>query len=95
MSCSYAHAFSLFPRFSALSCACLKRPTPLDVLLVKKHPRDLLLPEESGILCTHLMVGQESGNDGCKDLTYMYDKVRICDQANCSNFRNFFAYEVS
>jgi arogenate dehydrogenase (NADP+), plant len=95
MSCSYAHSFSLFPRFSVPSCACLKRPTPLDVLLFKKHPRDLLLPEESGILCTHLMVGPESGKDGCKDLTFMYDKVRICDEANCSNFHNFFANEVS
>ena len=85
------HIHSLFPRFSVLSFACVKRPTPIDVLLVKKHPRDLLLPEESGTLCTHLMVGPESGKDGCncKDLTFMYD------EAYCSNFRNFFANKVS
>ncbi|CAI8586360.1 unnamed protein product [Vicia faba] len=83
---------------SSLPLSCLKRPTTLfvDVLSVKEHPRDLLLrvlPEESDILCTHPMFGPESGKDGWKDLTFMYDKVRIRDEDTCFNFLHVFASE--
>ncbi|KAK7276440.1 hypothetical protein RIF29_17579 [Crotalaria pallida] len=68
----------------------------VDVLSVKEHPRDLLLnvlPEESDILCTHPMFGPDSGKDGWKDLTFVYDKVRIRDEAICSSFLHIFASE--
>lgn len=53
-----------------------------------------VLPEESDILCTHPMFGPESGKNGWKDLNFMYDKVRIHDEATCSNFLHIFASEV-
>ncbi|KAI4306903.1 hypothetical protein L6164_030143 [Bauhinia variegata] len=75
----------------------LKRPTLVaDVLSVKEHPRDVLLqalPEDSDILCTHPMFGPESGKNGWKGLTFMYEKVRIRDEATCSNFLQIFASE--
>ncbi|XP_027187832.1 arogenate dehydrogenase 1, chloroplastic-like isoform X2 [Cicer arietinum] len=82
----------------SMPLACLKRQTTLfvDVLSVKEHPRDLLLqvlPEESDILCTHPMFGPDSGKNGWKDLTFMYDKVRIRDEATCSSFLHIFAEE--
>ncbi|KAK7320569.1 hypothetical protein VNO77_30176 [Canavalia gladiata] len=49
--------------------------------------------EESDILCTHPMFGPDSGKDGWNDLTFVYDKVRIRDEAICSNFLHIFASE--
>ncbi|KAL2333462.1 hypothetical protein Fmac_014675 [Flemingia macrophylla] len=76
----------------------LKRPTLfVDVLSVKEHPKDLLLrvlPEESDILCTHPMFGPVTGKNGWRDLTFMYDKVRIRDEATCSSFIQIFASEL-
>ncbi|XP_061351685.1 arogenate dehydrogenase 1, chloroplastic-like isoform X2 [Gastrolobium bilobum] len=88
---------SLSEVLSSMPLSHLKRPTLfVDVLSVKEHPRDLLLrvlPEESDILCTHPMFGPDSGKDGWKDLTFVYDKVRIRDEAICFNFLNIFASE--
>lgn len=83
---------------SSMSFGCLKKPTTLfvDVLSVKEHPRELLLrvlPEESDILCTHPMFGPESGKNGWNNLNFMYDKVRMRDEATCSNFLHIFASE--
>lgn len=67
-----------------------------DVLSVKEYPRDVLLkvlPEELDILCTHPMFGPESGKDGWKDLAFVYDKVRVRDEATCSSFLRIFANE--
>nr|XP_048325497.1 arogenate dehydrogenase 2, chloroplastic-like [Ziziphus jujuba var. spinosa] len=76
---------------------CLKRPTLFaDVLSVKEHPREVLqqvLPEESDILCTHPMFGPESGENGWKDLPFMYDRVRIRNEVTCSNFLQIFKRE--
>lgn len=41
------------------------------------------------------MFGPDSGKNGWKDLTFMYDKVRIRDEATCSSFLHIFAEEVS
>ncbi|CBI36406.3 unnamed protein product, partial [Vitis vinifera] len=52
----------------------------VDVLSVKEFPRSLfleILPEEFDILCTHPMLGPESGKKGWAGLPFMYDKVRI------------------
>ncbi|KAE9596215.1 hypothetical protein Lal_00048685 [Lupinus albus] len=68
----------------------------VDVLSVKEHPRHLLLtllPEELDILCTHPMFGPDSGKDGWKNLTFMFDKVRIRDVAICSTFLHIFETE--
>lgn len=40
------------------------------------------------------MFGPESGKDGWKDLTFMFDKVRITNEATCSSFLHIFATEV-
>ncbi|OIW04120.1 hypothetical protein TanjilG_00680 [Lupinus angustifolius] len=82
----------------SMPLARLNRSTTLfvDVLSVKEHPRHLLLSvlaEESDILCTHPMFGPVSGKDGWKDLTFMYDKVRIRDEAICSSFLHIFETE--
>nr|AFK36816.1 unknown [Lotus japonicus] len=75
----------------------LKRPTLfVDVLSVKEHPKDVLLkvlPEESDILCTHPMFGPVSGKNGWTDLTFMFDKVRIRDEATCFKYLQIFATE--
>ncbi|XP_027332969.1 arogenate dehydrogenase 1, chloroplastic-like [Abrus precatorius] len=88
---------SLSQVLSSMPLTRLKRPTLfVDVLSVKEHPRDELLrvlPEESDILCTHPMFGPESGKNGWKDLTFMYDEVRIRDEALCSNFLHIFRSE--
>ncbi|GAB4832012.1 ATP-binding cassette transporter CGR1 [Ancistrocladus abbreviatus] len=75
----------------------LKHPTLfVDVLSVKEHPRQVLLealPEDTDLLCTHPMFGPESGKDGWKDLTFMYDRVRIRDEGICSRFLKIFECE--
>lgn len=53
-----------------------------------------VLPHDSDVLCTHPMFGPESGRDGWKDLSFMYDKVRITNEAICSSFLQIFATEV-
>ncbi|KAH6837472.1 hypothetical protein C2S53_018187 [Perilla frutescens var. hirtella] len=76
---------------------CLKQPTLfVDVLSVKEYPRDLMLralPHDSDVLCTHPMFGPESGKDGWNDLSFMFDKVRIRNEATCSTFLQIFATE--
>ncbi|KAL5706949.1 arogenate dehydrogenase (NADP(+)) [Ranunculus cassubicifolius] len=72
----------------------------VDVLSVKEFPRSLfleVLPPEFDILCTHPMFGPESGKDGWKDLTFVYEKVRIGDEeariSRCDRFLNIFKQE--
>ncbi|XP_071706551.1 arogenate dehydrogenase 1, chloroplastic-like [Rutidosis leptorrhynchoides] len=76
---------------------CLKKPTLFaDVLSVKEHPKQLLLqevPEDSDLVCTHPMFGPESGKNGWKDLNFMYEKVRVRDEALCSSFLSIFESE--
>ncbi|XP_024018354.1 arogenate dehydrogenase 1, chloroplastic isoform X2 [Morus notabilis] len=76
---------------------CLKRPTLfVDVLSVKEFPKNFLLqvlPEESDLLCAHPMFGPESGKNGWKDLACMYERVRIRNEALCSNFLQIFERE--
>ncbi|PIN00970.1 Arogenate dehydrogenase (NADP(+)) [Handroanthus impetiginosus] len=88
---------SLSQVIRSLPLHCLKQPTLfVDVLSVKEHPRDLMLqvlPHDSDVLCTHPMFGPESGKDGWKDLSFMYDKVRITNEAICSSFLQIFATE--
>ncbi|XP_028093574.1 arogenate dehydrogenase 1, chloroplastic-like isoform X1 [Camellia sinensis] len=73
----------------------LKRPTLfVDVLSVKEHPKEVLLqvlPPELDLLCTHPMFGPQSGRDSWEGLNFMYDRVRIRDEAVCSSFLQIFA----
>ncbi|KAF5947793.1 hypothetical protein HYC85_013750 [Camellia sinensis] len=73
----------------------LKLPTLfVDVLSVKEHPKEVLLqvlPPELDLLCTHPMFGPESGRDSWEGLNFMYDRVRIRDEAVCSSFLQIFA----
>ncbi|XP_058183917.1 arogenate dehydrogenase 1, chloroplastic-like [Rhododendron vialii] len=75
----------------------LKRPTLfVDVLSVKEYPKQVLLqvlPPELDLLCTHPMFGPDSGRDGWKDLTFVYDRVRIRDEVVCSSFLQIFGSE--
>ncbi|KHN04797.1 arogenate dehydrogenase 1, chloroplastic-like [Glycine soja] len=88
---------SLSEVVGSMPLTSLKRPTLfVDVLSVKEHPRELLLrelPEDSDILCTHPMFGPQTANNGWADHTFMYDKVRIRDEATCSSFIQIFATE--
>ena len=47
------------------------------------------------MLCTHPMFGPESGKDGWKGLNFMYEKVRIRNEAICSSFLQIFESEVT
>lgn len=79
----------------------LKRSTLfVDVLSVKEFPRNLFLqnlPQGFDILCTHPMFGPESGKNGWKSLTFVYDKVRIGSEESrvlrCNRFLDIFAQE--
>lgn len=79
----------------------LKRSTLfVDVLSVKEFPRNLFLqnlPQDFDILCTHPMFGPESGRNGWKSLTFVYDKVRIGSEesriSRCEIFLEIFARE--
>eukprot|EP00980_Cylindrotheca_fusiformis_P007096 scaffold1489_cov194-Cylindrotheca_fusiformis.AAC.6 len=55
-------------------------PLLVDVLSVKEHPRQALLqhlPLECDILCTHPMFGPDSGKNGWRGLTFVYEKTRV------------------
>ncbi|KAK6932954.1 Prephenate dehydrogenase, nucleotide-binding domain [Dillenia turbinata] len=88
---------SLSDVIKAMPLNVLKKPTLfVDVLSVNQHPRDLLLqelPEDSDVLCTHPMFGPESGKNGWKDLAFVFDRVRIQNEALCSSFLQIFAGE--
>ncbi|OMP12109.1 Prephenate dehydrogenase [Corchorus capsularis] len=88
---------SLSDVLKSLPLHCLTRRTLfVDVLSVKEHPRNLLLQvlaEEMDVLCTHPMFGPESGKNGWKDLSFMYDKVRVRDEVTCSSFLSIFESE--
>ncbi|GJX67296.1 arogenate dehydrogenase 2, chloroplastic-like protein, partial [Tanacetum coccineum] len=57
----------------------------------------VILPKDFDILCTHPMFGPESGKNSWKDLTFVYDKVRIGNEesrvARCENFLKCFERE--
>ncbi|KAJ0102815.1 hypothetical protein Patl1_06701 [Pistacia atlantica] len=88
---------SLSQILKSLPLNFVKRPTLIaDVLSVKEYPRNVLLqvlPEEMDVLCTHPMFGPESGKDGWKDLTFVFEKVRIRDEETCSSFLQIFESE--
>jgi arogenate dehydrogenase (NADP+) len=55
-------------------------PLVVDVLSVKEHARQVMLdelPAECDVLCSHPMFGPDSGKDGWKSLTFVYEKTRI------------------
>ncbi|ESQ47523.1 hypothetical protein EUTSA_v10020287mg [Eutrema salsugineum] len=79
----------------------LKRSTLfVDVLSVKEFPRNSFLqtlPQDFDILCTHPMFGPESGKNGWKGLSFVFDKVRIGKDdrrtSRCDSFLDIFARE--
>ncbi|KAH9702725.1 prephenate/arogenate dehydrogenase domain-containing protein [Citrus sinensis] len=66
-----------------------------DVILISTSILSLseVLPEEMDVLCTHPMFGPESGQNGWKDFAFVYEKVRIRDEATCSSFLRIFESE--
>lgn len=79
----------------------LKRNTLfVDVLSVKEFPKSLflqILPSDFDVLCTHPMFGPESGKISWKDLSFVYDKVRIGHEESralrCERFLDIFKDE--
>ncbi len=68
----------------------------VDVLSVKKHPKNVLLdtlPKDAEILCTHPMFGPDSGGHGLASLPFVYDRVRILSnegEQRCKAFLSSF-----
>lgn len=65
----------------------------VDVLSVKAYPKEFLrrvLPGACDILCTHPMFGPDSGKGTWDGLTFMYEQVRIRNQAVAQEFLGFF-----
>jgi hypothetical protein len=75
------------------------RHVPFDVIILASIQARMsiaqVLPEELDVLCTHPMFGPESGKNGWKDLAFMYERVRIKDEATCSSFLRIFETEVT
>lgn len=81
------HVVILCTSIMSLETVLKKFPIPtladrlvVDVLSVKKYPRDLLLdilPSSSDILCTHPMFGPESGKISWEGLPFVYDIIRF------------------
>ena len=75
------------------------RYVPFDVIISASIQARMsiaqVLPEELDVLCTHPMFGPESGKNGWKDLAFMYERVRIKDEATCSSFLRIFETEVT
>ena len=68
----------------------------VDVLSVKEYPCKEMkeqLPKDCDILCTHPMFGPESGKFGWKDLTFVYDKIRITNETRCKQFLQIWKKE--
>lgn len=60
------------------------RPVVVDVLSVKEHARDMMLthlPGGTSIVCTHPMFGPESGRNGWRGLPFVFEKVRVQEDA--------------
>ncbi|MBA0868597.1 hypothetical protein Goshw_016027 [Gossypium schwendimanii] len=79
----------------------LKRSTLfVDVLSVKEFARNLLLdalPPDFDIICSHPMFGPQSAKQSCKDLFFVYEKVRIGNEFSrvqrCEQFLGIFQSE--
>ncbi|MBA0567900.1 hypothetical protein Golob_005434 [Gossypium lobatum] len=79
----------------------LKRSTLfVDVLSVKEFARNLLLdalPPDFDIICSHPMFGPQSAKQSCKDLFFVYEKVRIGNEFSrvqrCEQFLGIFQTE--
>jgi exosome complex component RRP43 len=64
----------------------------IDVLSVKKYPKNILLGLNSNcdLLCTHPMFGPDSAKKSWKDLPFVYEKVRISNIDRCNIIIDFF-----
>ncbi|MBA0701516.1 hypothetical protein Goari_005671, partial [Gossypium aridum] len=79
----------------------LKRSTLfVDVLSVKEFARNLLLdalPPDFDIICSHPMFGPQSAKQSCKDLFFVFEKVRIGNEFSrvqrCEQFLGIFQSE--
>lgn len=73
-------------------------PMVVDVLSVKEHARRAMvdkLPDEVSVLCTHPMFGPDSGRHSWSGLPFVFDRVRIHDDAvdRCERFLSIFEGE--
>lgn len=79
-----------------LQTAASQKVLVVDVLSVKKHPKQILLdilPSEVDILCTHPMFGPESGKYSWRNLPMMFDRVRVTRPDVCDTFLSIFERE--
>lgn len=68
----------------------------MDVLSVKNHPKQVLkaiVPKHLDILCTHPMFGPQSGKYGWQNLPFVYDEVRISNQARLEKVLKLYSAE--
>ncbi|KAJ8598448.1 hypothetical protein CTAYLR_006846 [Chrysophaeum taylorii] len=95
---SFRETLERLAPFVAARCNATHAPLLVDVLSVKEHARRAmleLLPSEASILCTHPMFGPDSGRHGWNDLPFVFDRVRIRDDAidRCERFLCIFESE--
>ena len=67
-----------------------------DCLSVKAFAKSVLcrfVPAEFDIVCSHPMFGPQSGRHGWNHLTFVYEKVRVRDDARCERFLRLFKDE--
>eukprot|EP00474_Spongospora_subterranea_P005590 CRZ06048.1 hypothetical protein [Spongospora subterranea] len=67
----------------------------VDVLSVKVHAKEVMtgnsaVPASVDILCTHPMFGPQSGEHTWEGLSFVYERVRISDNARCVQFLSLF-----
>jgi exosome complex component RRP43 len=66
----------------------------VDVLSVKKYPKNLLLGiSNTDILCTHPMFGPDSASESWEGQKFIYEKVRITNHVLVNKFLKIFQNE--
>lgn len=79
---------------SEINFECLKDKLIVDVLSVKKYPKNLLINiPDIDILCTHPMFGPDSAAESWEGQKFIYEKVRINNHELVNKFLKIFQNE--
>jgi aspartate/methionine/tyrosine aminotransferase/prephenate dehydratase/prephenate dehydrogenase len=71
----------------------IKNKLLIDVLSVKKYPKNILSKLNADILCTHPMFGPDSASESWYNHKFIYEKINITDERRLNKFLNIFKYE--